>query len=339
MVNKLYDKIKKIISENIVFFIILTSIYIACRIPFPYYINAPGGTIDIAKRIDVIDAYDSKGSYNLAYVSEYKATIPTLIMAYFKKDWDIIDKEEFLYENETMEEAEFRNHILLTEANQNAIIAAKTAASRKVTITNRELFVTYIDASSDTTLKIQDQILAVNGVSVTSKAELIAILSPYQVGDKISFDIMRNDKKIEATATMMEEQKRPIVGIMISEVKKLKQDDVSFHFTASESGPSGGFMMSLAIYDAYTKNDLTHGITIVGTGTIDEEGVVGSIGGIKYKLKGAVKAKADLFFVPEGENYEEAMKVKKENNYDIKIVKVATLQDAIDILEKNQANK
>ena len=52
-------------------------------------------------------------------------------------------------------------------------------------------------------------------------------------------------------------------------------------------------MMSLAIYNALTNNDLTKGRLIVGTGTIDENGKVGEIDGVKYKLKSAVNKKAD----------------------------------------------
>ena len=48
-------------------------------------------------------------------------------------------------------------------------------------------------------------------------------------------------------------------------------------------------------------------------GTIDEDGNVGAIGGVKYKMLGAQKDGADIFFVPK-ENYDEAKKVYKKNN-------------------------
>ena len=54
---------------------------------------------------------------------------------------------------------------------------------------------------------------------------------------------------------------------------------------------------------------------------------------VKYKLKGAVSKKADIFFALEGDNYNDAIKEKKKNNYDIEIVKVKTLRDAIEYLE------
>ena len=77
--------------------------------------------------------------------------------------------------------------------------------------------------------------------------------------------------------------------------------------------------------------DITNGLKIVGTGTIDEFGNVGSIGGVEYKIKAAVKKKADLFFVPL-DNYEEALKAKEENELNIKLISIKHIDDAIEYL-------
>ena len=92
-------------------------------------------------------------------------------------------------------------------------------------------------------------------------------------------------------------------------------------------------MLTLAIYSHLNQIDLTDGKTIVGTGTIDINGNVGEISGIKYKLIGAVNKHADIFLVPEGENYEEAKKVKKEKGYDIDLVPVETFDEALKYLK------
>ena len=70
----------------------------------------------------------------------------------------------------------------------------------------------------------------------------------------------------------------------------------------------------MEIYNQITDNDITNGLKIMGTGTISKDGKVGEIGGVKYKLLGAVKNKADVFICPK-ENYEEAKKVRDERNY------------------------
>ena len=93
-------------------------------------------------------------------------------------------------------------------------------------------------------------------------------------------------------------------------------------------------MLSLALYDKLVDEDITKGYKIAGTGTIDKNGNVGEIGGVKYKLKGAVNAKSDIFMVPNGENYEECIKLKAKYNYDIEIIGVSTFKEAITELEK-----
>ena len=112
-------------------------------------------------------------------------------------------------------------------------------------------------------------------------------------------------------------------------LKKIKLD-----FSSKEGGPSGGFMLSLAIYNRLTKEDITKSRKIAGTGTIDKDGNVGEIGGVKYKVMGANSGDADIFFVPEA-NYEEAIKYKEEKGFNLNIVKVSTLDDAIDYLRRN----
>ena len=49
-----------------------------------------------------IDGYKSIGSFNVAYVKEYRATIPTLIMSLFNKNWDIIKEKDVMLESETV---------------------------------------------------------------------------------------------------------------------------------------------------------------------------------------------------------------------------------------------
>ena len=69
----------------------------------------------------------------------------------------------------------------------------------------------------------------------------------------------------------------------------------------------------------------------MGTGTIDKDGTVGEIGGVKYKLLGAYKDKAQIFICPL-ENYEEALKVKEEEEMDIILIGVSTIDEALEKL-------
>jgi PDZ domain-containing protein len=57
-------------------------------------------------------------------------------------------------------------------------------------------------------------------------------------------------------------------------------------------------IFALGIYDGLTKGALTGGAHIAGTGTIDSDGTIGPIGGIRQKLFAAQRAGAKYFLAP-----------------------------------------
>ena len=329
MLNKLYVKTKDFINKNYIYLAILLIATFIFYFPLPYYIDAPGGLIDVAERVEVEGEYPINGSLNLAYISEFKANIPTIIYSLFNKDWEIVKKEEVVADNETIEENDYRNHLLLEEANQNAIMVAFEKANLDYEVNNRKVNIIYIYEQSDTDLKIGDQIIEVNGVEVNSKEDALNEISK---ADFIKFKVINDGVTYERYANKVMIDGTKLVGVMVCETKEvIPSKEVSINFKKSESGPSGGFMMSLSIYDLLTEEDLTKGLKIVGTGTIDEFGNVGVIGGVSHKIKAAVKENADIFFVPT-ENYEEAKNTVLENNLDIELVEVKYIDDAIEYL-------
>ncbi len=329
MLNKLYVQTKTFIKENIKFLLILIVAFFVLTFELPYYIDTPGGLIDVSERLEVEDGYGINGSLNLAYISEFRATIPTLIVAYFNGDWEIIKKDDVVADNETIEENNYRNKILLEEANQNAIIVAFDKAGLDYEVTNRKVNIIYIYEEADTDLKIGDVITEINGVEINSKEEALNIIKE---SDELSIKVINDGIEYNRYANKVDIGGEDLIGIMVSETKDVTPSkDVSINFKESESGPSGGFMMSLSIYDYLTSDDLTKGLKIVGTGTIDEFGNVGVIGGIEHKIKAAVKEDADIFFSPSA-NYAEALEVVTEENLDITLVEVSHIDDAIEYL-------
>lgn len=330
MLNKLYVQIKSFIKENMKFLLILIIAFLLLTFELPYYIDAPGGLIDVSERLEVEDSYKINGSLNLAYISEFRATIPTLIVALFNDDWEIIKKDEVVADNETIEENNYRNKILLEEANQNAIIVAFNKAGLDYDVKNREVNIIYVYDEADTDLKIGDKIIEINNIKINSKEDALKVIKE---NEQLNFKVINDGVEYTRTANKVTIGDESLVGVMVSETKEvIPSKNVSINFKKSESGPSGGFMMSLSIYDYLTEEDLTNGLTIVGTGTIDEFGNVGVIGGVEYKIKAAVKEDADLFFVPT-DNYDEALKIVKEESLNINLVEVKHIDDAINYLK------
>lgn len=334
MFNKLYEKTKRTIKENYKMIIVFLVLMLSFLVEFPYYIEAPGGIIAVNDRIKIDNKTQSLGSFNLAYVSQIKATIPTLTYALLNKDWNVIKEEEYHYEHETNEDADYRSHLLLDEANNNAIIVAFKFADKDIIISNEHLYITYVDSRADTNLKIGDEILEINNIKIINKKQLDTIIEDKVHGDILNIKVNRDNKEIDCYGKIQNMNDKKIVGVVMSKTSDLVTNpSVELEFKKSESGPSGGLTLALSIYDALVEEDITKGRKIVGTGTIDENGNVGSIGGVEYKIKGAVKEKADIFLVPTGNNYEEAKQVIEENNYNLKLISVSTFEEAIQKLK------
>lgn len=334
MLKKVYDEVKKILKNNYKSLILFIVLLLTCTIEFPYYIEAPGGIIKVDDRVKIENSYENSGSFNLAYVSEIKATIPTLLYSFVNKNWDVLKKEEVIYDNETMKEADYRDKLLLEEAKNNAVIVAYTNANKKIELSNEHIFIIYVDEKADTNLRIGDEIIEVDGIKITSKKQLDEIMLEKNNNEKIKVIAKRNNKEVECYGTLREENNKKIIGLGVTKTSDIKTTPkIELEFKKSESGPSGGLVLALSIYNSLVSEDITQGRKIVGTGTIDVNGNVGSIGGVEYKIKGAVKEKADIFLVPAGENYEEAQKVIKENNYKIKLIPVTNFNDALEKLK------
>lgn len=334
MFNKIYDVIKNFMKDYGFFLIGMILILICVFVRVPYEVNMPGGIIDLENRVMVDgESANIEGSFNMAYVSVAQGSIPHVLLSFIIPDWDLEPISDVTYENETIEEANEREKLLLLQSKNMAMVAALEAANIEYTITNNINYVAYIDSKAKTDLQVGDNIIECNGKKILNIDEITDIIQSEEVGKKVSFKVLRDDKEVETYGIVYEEDDKKIVGISAITIFDLNCDkEIEISSKTSESGPSGGLMMSLMVYNALTNQDLTHGKKIVGTGTISRDGTVGEIGGVKYKVMGAFKADADVFLVPEG-NYDEAIKVKEEKGYDLEIVEVKTLQDAINYLE------
>lgn len=335
MIKKFYEYIKNFITENYLYLLFLLVSIVVFTYPLPYYIYNGGGLINVDKKIDFDGKTESNGSYNMCYVSEIKATIPSYILSFFRSDWERVKIEDVtLNDNETPKDIYRRDKIYLDTGNNSAVYNAFKYAKKDIEIVSNHPIVVYILEDSNNDLKIGDEVVSVNDHSISSIDDIALALDSYNIGDKVDIKVINNNKEYDRFAYIMELDGRKLLGISIQNKIELKTNPaINLKFTKAESGPSGGLILSIALYDYLLEEDVTKGLKISGTGTIDNNGNVGSIGGVKYKLAGAVRKKADIFFVPSGANYEEAMAIKKEKGYRIKVVGVSTFKEAIDYLE------
>lgn len=300
----------------------------------PYNVEMPGGIINLTERVKIDgQKIPLKGSFNMAYVSVVQGSIPYILYGLISNDVDVVKTQDSLLENETVEEANRRNKLFLEQSKNAAVLAALKEAEIEYEIKNRKTNVLYIYKDAKTNLEVGDNIIECNDNKVDSVQDIVKAIDSKKIGDTISFKVVRFGNVKKATAKIIDvkgEKKINVVSLTTFDIDSLRS--VELDSFATESGSSGGLMMSLMVYSGLTNRDYTLGKKVAGTGTIDENGKVGEISGIKYKIIGAVRNKVDIFFVP-SDNYKEALQVKKEKDYDLKIVKVDSLREAINYLE------
>ena len=333
MIKKILNYFKEELKTNYKFYIVYIVLLSLLFINFNYYVYSPGGLEDLTDRIEVSDSYDSKGSFNLTYVTSRAGNIYNILLSYILPSWDLVSVKDSQIENESTSEVVERNQIYLRQTSYDAIIAAFNEANIDYEVKNVNVTVTFVYDNSNTDIKTGDIIKEINGVKINNYEELSNEMSKYKENDKINFKVLRDNKEIDAYAILKKENDRVIVGMYLAELKDVVTNpSVKYIFKDNESGSSRGLMCALDIYNKITEFDLTKGDIIAGTGVIYEDGSVGSIDGVKYKLKGAVKNKVKVFIVP-SENYDEAVKLKKEHNYDIEIIEADNLHNVIEKLK------
>lgn len=338
MIKKFFNDIVEFIKEEYKFIIFLLLSVILFLFPVNYYIIVGGDISNIDDRVIISDSYNSKGSFNISYVSELKGRLGPYLLSYIIPGWESESANDYKYvDEETIQDIEFRNRLDLVSTNGNAIKWAYKLANKEYRVIDTKVYVISVSDEYESNLKIGDRIVKFDDnemKDVDSARKYLGEISK----NKIKVTVIRKNKEIDIDTNVYTKDGKKIIGVYLQEVSEYETDPkVEVKFKSKESGPSAGLITTLSIYDKLTKGDLTKGLKIAGTGTIEVDGAIGEIGGVKYKLAGAVKNKADVFLVPNGDNYEECVKLKKNNKYKIKIIGVSTIEDAIEKLEKLEA--
>ncbi len=332
--KRIFDNIKKFFKENYKGILILVFIYLLFNFKLDFSIYSPGGLINLDNRIESkSDINKSEGSINMTYVKLVKGTIPTYLLAKVIPTWDIVSNDDITYDGDIDETIKIDKYYLL-ESISNAYLVAYKEAGVDYSIKKSNNYITYIYEKAKTDLKLFDNIEKYDNIEFTTFSEMQEYITNKNVGDKITFDVVRNGKNVKCYAELIDLDGKAKVGLTSAVINEYDSEvNVSVKSKASESGSSGGFMTALAIYNAITKDDITKGRVIAGTGTIDSEGNVGEIGGVTYKLAGAYKNGANIMLVPK-DNYEEALKYKKKHNLDIELVSINTFKEGVEYLKK-----
>jgi len=332
------DKLTKGIGILIILFIVINFV------PTPYYVMSPGIAEELGPIITVENGHKDKiqGSFMLTAVGSQRATV-----------WDYIYVNSFQpegYELEILsqqlpEGIDMEKYLeMMSELMEESKLTAEAVALRKlgydVEVKGEGVEIIEVLEESAAFGKLQsgDIIKSIDDQKTEIASQAVDLIRNREVGDNVKIEVMRDNKRLEYTVETIElpeSPNKPSVGILIR-TKNLDYNfpvEVSYN-TGNIVGPSAGGMFALEIYNQLIEEDLTRGRKIAGTGTINLEGEIGRIDGVKQKIIAAEDANAEVFILPV-ENYEDA----KSLETNIELVPVETFNEAVEYLQSQKFEK
>lgn len=306
-------------------------------VPMNDGLEAPGFTASVEPMIRMPSQYrhSTNGSLILTTVIPQAPILSgEWFYAHLDKSIKLEAEHQIVPANNTPQNVSLQNYQMLLDSKTTAVIVGLRLAGYTVNIKQEGVRITSIIDQSHAVGVLQpgDIITAIDGEAVKTPQELTHQLGLLTAGSVLDLTIERNGHTMDVSVPSLQPlQPGGPVRIGISIVPYNTGYNLPFPVDIVpekvNGGPSAGLMFTLGVYDLVTGHDITGGRTIAGTGTIDLEGNVGTIGGVQQKVVAAERAGAQYFLCPP-DNYQDALNMATS----IKVVKVATAQDAINFL-------
>ena len=257
-----------------------------------YNLIAPGYNDNVNEFIQVTSDNESKGSFHTTSVISLKGITYLQYLIGSKEDKVIVSPFPEYYDDIVVSDLKVMSYLMKDDSLYTSLIVGILNTGHEI---EYESFLTvyltwnYLD---EDTLEIGDKIIDVtkDGVSIN--------IYDINCADKVIFTVLRGEDILDFELT-----KNPLsettcgIGISTDIFSKILSTDVEYNLIeTATSGPSGGLMQSLYIYNQLTDFDYTNGLKIGGTGTISIDGNVGAIGGIEQKIYTSNVNKIDIFF-------------------------------------------
>ena len=310
-------------------------------IHLPYYSVGPGPSVDVLGLIDArggAKTYPSKGKLLLTTVSESINTVNVwdAVLAWVDPNVTLIPEQAVL-QGQTSREVEIENQLEMDDSKYQAEVAAFQALGLNVTPVSGARVLSVVEGlPAFGKLRAQDLIVSIDAVKVKDPRAAVTLLQKHKIGSTVTIGFVRGRsrrtvKLKTASSPPVNGKRHAVVGVNLETAFRLPRNlDVD---TENIVGPSGGMIIALSIYDAFTPQDLTAGHIIAGTGTImllsNGQAMIGDIGGIEEKVRTASAHGADIFLAP----FDQAAAARKVAPKSMKVIGVHTFAEALKVLK------
>jgi Lon-like protease len=344
--------------------LILVAIVVSSFILVPSWSEAPGSAGIPQIAAPAVASYPSKGHVLFVTVSSGQLNGLAAVQAWIDPDVDQQNRKERFGDN-TPEQDRQQGLAQMRTARDDAPYVALTKLGYPTELIEGPVVIDQlvcVEASPDRRKCVKflqpgdflhrgDEINAIDGHPVHNRDDLDAVMkaAAHKPGDVVHVDVHRVDKntglpgkeQASGDVTLVEDpgnKGRAILGInsLVDTTRVVLPFPVNIP-TGEIGGPSAGLAFTLSVLDALTPGELTGGHKVAVTGTIDVDGNVGAIGGIRQKAVAVQHAGAQYFVIPTSQSPEEIASVQRIFGAS-RVFTVSTLDEALAVLAKLGGN-
>jgi PDZ domain-containing protein len=242
---------------------------------------------------------------------------------------DLVEEREVIPPGHDDEDVDREGRLAMADSQKTAAAVAERALGKPVRIVQRLRIAALVGESPARRagLRRGDVIVAVAGRPVRTYEQLAQAMRTVRPGARVAFGYRRGT----ATRTVSivtradpHQSRRAVIGVQIAPPDVTLPVPVSYR-TGDVGGPSAGLAFALEIYSALSRRKIVQGHRVAVTGSLDLDGRVHPIGGIKQKAFGAADAEADVFLVPE----QNAVEARRWAPSGLRIVAVESFDEAL----------
>lgn len=325
--------------------VVVLALVTASLVTVPYYSQSPGAATPLESLIEIEggDEFPSEGEVFFTTV-RVTGELSALEWLGAQLDGSVVTRHrDEVLGNQSRDQQIQANLALMSESQELAKRVALEFLGYDVVVENGAL-ITATDESfgSFGIVEPGDVVVEAAGAPVTTSQDLVDQIDGRSPGDVIEVTVLRlgtsgESEELDLEVILSENpiDGRTVMGVGVGTSFELSELPVDIDIdTARVGGPSAGLALTLSLLDILTEGELTGGIAVATTGTIDVLGNVGPIGGVEQKTHAVRRAGIDLFLVPP-ENFDAAL---GEAGDDLEVVAVATFEEAVQVLTDRGGN-
>jgi Lon-like protease len=303
----------------------------AWLLPSDSYLLLPDRAKPLEEKVEVQGEKDGGlgGIYYVDVIVRKATLLEELVSALRPEGADLVPEEALVPPGSSFRERRRQNLRQMDRSEEVAAAVALRELGYDVEAEPEGALVVAVGSGAPAEGKLEptDVIVAVDGAAVRTPDDLRRLIAKHEPGDSVRLRVRAAGatRVVEiGTIESAEEPGRPIVGIQVEQFADIELPISVEIDLGGVGGPSAGLAFALDVVEEL-RGDIDRGLRVAVTGELELDGGVAPIGGVKQKVIGARRSRADVFLVPAGDNAVEA----RRHAGDLRIIPVESFGQAL----------